>query len=32
VSATKRALFLDWGGTLARTRDSRTVVDAAGHP
>jgi histidinol-phosphate phosphatase family protein len=28
----RRALFLDWGGTLALTRDSRTVVDAAGHP
>jgi D-glycero-D-manno-heptose 1,7-bisphosphate phosphatase len=27
-----RALFLDWGGTLVQTRDSRTVVDAAGHP
>jgi histidinol-phosphate phosphatase family protein len=26
------ALFLDWGGTLALTRDSRTVVDADGHP
>lgn len=32
MSATKRALFLDWGGTLARTRNNRTVVDAAGHP
>jgi len=32
VSAPKRALFVDWGGTLARTRDNRTVVDAAGHP
>jgi D-glycero-D-manno-heptose 1,7-bisphosphate phosphatase len=29
---TRRALFLDWGGTLARTRDNRTVVDAEGHP
>ena len=28
----KRALFLDWGGTLALTRDNRTVVDAEGHP
>ena len=32
MSAAKRALFIDWGGTLARTRDNRTVVDAAGHP
>jgi D-glycero-D-manno-heptose 1,7-bisphosphate phosphatase len=32
VSAGKRALFLDWGGTLAVTRDNRTVVDASGHP
>jgi len=32
VSATKRALFIDWGGTLARTRHNRTVVDAAGRP
>jgi len=28
----KRALFLDWGGTLALTRDNRTVVDADGNP
>src|SRR2546421_11597473 len=28
----KRALFLDWGGTLARTENNRTVVDTAGHP
>jgi histidinol-phosphate phosphatase family protein len=28
----KRALFLDWGGTIARTLDSRTVVDADGNP
>jgi histidinol-phosphate phosphatase family protein len=28
----RRALFLDWGGTLARTRDNRTVVDADGNP
>lgn len=28
----KRALFLDWGGTLALTRDNRTVVDAEGNP
>jgi histidinol-phosphate phosphatase family protein len=27
-----RALFLDWGGTLALARDSRTVVDAQGQP
>ena len=32
MSATNRALFIDWGGTLARTRHNRTVVDAAGHP
>lgn len=28
----RRALFLDWGGTLALTRDHRTVIDAEGHP
>jgi len=28
----RRALFLDWGGTLAVTRDNRTVVDADGNP
>jgi D-glycero-D-manno-heptose 1,7-bisphosphate phosphatase len=28
----RRALFLDWGGTLALTRDHRTVVDAEGNP
>jgi histidinol-phosphate phosphatase family protein len=27
-----RALFLDWGGTLALTRDTRTVVDSEGNP
>ena len=27
-----RALFLDWGGTLALTKDNRTVLDAEGHP
>lgn len=27
-----RALFLDWGGTLARTRDHRTIVDVEGRP
>jgi len=32
MTITRRALFLDWGGTLARTRDNRTVVDADGHP
>ena len=31
-AGTKRALFLDWGGTLALTKDNRTVVDAAGNP
>jgi len=30
--ASRRALFLDLGGTLARLRDNRTVVDADGHP
>lgn len=28
----KRALFIDWGGTLAHTRNNRTVLDAEGHP
>lgn len=28
----RRALFVDWGGTLALTRDSRTVLDAEGNP
>jgi D-glycero-D-manno-heptose 1,7-bisphosphate phosphatase len=28
----RRALFLDWGGTLAVTRDNRTVVDTDGNP
>jgi D-glycero-D-manno-heptose 1,7-bisphosphate phosphatase len=32
VPATKRALLIDWGGTLALTKNNRTVVDAAGHP
>ncbi len=32
MSGRTRALFLDWGGTLAVTRDNRTVVDANGHP
>ncbi len=30
--AAATALFLDWGGTLARAQDNRTVVDADGHP
>jgi len=28
----RRALFLDWGGTLALARDNRTVTDADGNP
>lgn len=32
MATEKRTLFLDWGGTLARTRDNRTLVDGAGHP
>lgn len=28
----RRALFLDWDGTLVLTRDSRTVLDADGRP
>ena len=28
----RRALFLDWGGTLVLTRANRTVLDADGHP
>jgi len=32
VPGRKRALFLDWGGTLAVTRDNRTVVDSNGQP
>jgi D-glycero-D-manno-heptose 1,7-bisphosphate phosphatase len=32
VAAGSRALFLDWGGTLAVTRRNRTVIDPAGHP
>ena len=27
-----RALFLDWGGTLALTQNNRTVLDEGGHP
>jgi histidinol-phosphate phosphatase family protein len=30
--AGRRALFLDWGGTLAVAREHRTVVDAEGNP
>jgi D-glycero-D-manno-heptose 1,7-bisphosphate phosphatase len=26
------ALFVDWGGTLVRTMDNRTVLDTDGHP
>jgi histidinol-phosphate phosphatase family protein len=32
VTSGTRALFLDWGGTLVLTRDSRTVLDADGQP
>lgn len=32
MSGRTRALFLDWGSTLAVTRANRTVVDANGHP
>lgn len=32
VSGKKRALFLDFGGTLVLTRDGRTVVDDDGNP
>lgn len=32
VAGRRRALFLDWGGTLVVTRDNRTVVDAEGRP
>jgi D-glycero-D-manno-heptose 1,7-bisphosphate phosphatase len=32
VPGRTRALFLDWGGTLALTRGNRTVVDADGRP
>jgi len=28
----RRALFLDWGGTLTQLRDNRTVLDTEGHP
>src|SRR2546425_11244436 len=32
MPGTKRALFLDWGGTLAVTKDNQTLEDAAGNP
>lgn len=32
MPATKRALFIDWGGTLVLTQNNRTVIDAAGDP
>lgn len=32
MTAGCRALFLDWGGTLALARDNRTVTDAQGNP
>jgi histidinol-phosphate phosphatase family protein len=32
VDLKRRALFLDWGGTLAVTRNNRTVVDDDGNP
>jgi len=32
MPGSKRALFLDWGGTLALTKNNRTVVDSAGDP
>ena len=32
MSGRARALFLDWGGTLAVTRHNRTVVDDHGQP
>jgi histidinol-phosphate phosphatase family protein len=28
----RRALFLDWGGTLTRLRDNRTLLDGDGNP
>lgn len=30
--AGRRALFLDWGGTLALAREQRPVVDTEGNP
>ena len=32
VAPPRRALFLDWGGTLVRTKDNRTVIGADGFP
>ena len=32
MPGTRSALFVDWGGTLALTKNNRTVVDAAGNP
>lgn len=32
MSAGRRALFLDWGGTIVLTREHRTVLDADGQP
>jgi D-glycero-D-manno-heptose 1,7-bisphosphate phosphatase len=32
MSPPKRALFLDFGGTIALVREGRTVVDAEGNP
>jgi histidinol-phosphate phosphatase family protein len=32
VGSGKRALFLDWGGTLVRTQNNRTLIDADGNP
>src|SRR5262245_20071912 len=32
MSTARRALFLDWGGTLVLTRNNRTVVDEDGRP
>src|SRR5437899_12133016 len=32
MTPSKRADFLDWGGTLALTKNNVTVVDTTGHP
>jgi D-glycero-D-manno-heptose 1,7-bisphosphate phosphatase len=32
MAGSKRALFIDWGGTLALTQNNRTVVDTTGNP
>jgi histidinol-phosphate phosphatase family protein len=32
VNLKRRALFLDWGGTLVVTRENRTLVDLDGNP